>query len=167
MKLLLLLSLAGTLMRHEPKPKITKWELAQFRYLILKCIDVKNTNSWRSAQIVTSSYFDVEHVKKEVVEQNNDKVVLYYVTDKNKIRKLADGITKNGSFLLKDAHSGESYEEKIIEQNLQFLILSSEPGSLNIFFNPKNPPDSLTVSQINKYMVQSGKLFGRAMPFCK
>ena len=167
MKSLLLLVVAGVLMCNSPNSKTTRWELAQFRHLIFNCLDTVHIKSWHDEQLVTSSYFELERIQKKVLEENDGKVVSYYLTTKGKVQKLSDGLASKGSFLMKDAHSGEFYEEKIIERNSHFLITSSEPGSLDIFFNPSSPPDSLTASQINRYMVQSGKLFGRTIPYCK
>lgn len=145
----------------------TKWELVQFRYLLFDCLDTVRVKSWHDEQIITSSYFHVEGVKKEILEEENEKIIYYRIKRSGKVEEIAKGVVGKNAFLLKDAVSGELYEEKIIEQTPYILVTSSEPGRLSIFFNSSRPSDSLRTAQINSFMLKSGKAFGKTIPYCK
>lgn len=155
-----------------PPTKVITWDLVVFEHLLDDCLDTTlvslRQHTWQDMYARTSAYFAFQRLRNDVLIEQNGKATLYERTRIGKMTKRAEGLVRPDSFLFETTGlPGDIYEDKIIKRTDRYLVLSHRPGSLNIYFNRVNPPDSLTVPDCYFLMLQTGQRFRQPIPVCK
>lgn len=155
-----------------PPTKAIRWDLVVFDHLLNDCLDTTRVlwwqHTWHYMHTRTSAYFAFQRLRNNVLIEQNGKATLYERTQTGKATKRAEGLVRPDSFLFETTGlPGDIYEEKVIKRTDRYLVLSHKPGSLNIYFNRVNPPDSLTAADCYFLMWQTGQRFRQPIPVCK
>jgi hypothetical protein len=149
-----------------PPKKVTTWKLVQHWSTSNSCIDTVNTESWhRNEQVVNSINFTYNK-KAEFLEEVNKQIIFYDLLLNNRKKTIKKSTCYGGNIDAYYVSTGDKARGKIVKRTDKLLFLSWVPGSVDVYQNISQKKDSVSIKDIDKYIIESGRLFGKKISYC-
>ena len=152
--------------QHPTLTKSTKWKFIQGRHLSDTCFDTTRIESWKENKIDIESINIICNIKGNFLIESGSRIQCVDEGFNGKKFITADGLIKGNSIYIAARHISERTVCKIVKRTNCLLVLSSSPGSFEVYQNTQCAEDSLSKSTIIKYIAITGVIFKKKITYC-